>query len=86
MGDPLYAQGVDLAVILITLLKVVLTFVFLMVSVIMYIWFERKFISDLQNRIGPDRAGPYGVLQSLADGIKLIFKESLVPAESDRRV
>src|SRR5205807_6715501 len=53
---------------------------------IMYIWFERKFISDLQNRIGPDRAGPYGVLQSLADGIKLIFKESLVPAESDRRV
>jgi len=86
MGDPLYAQGIDLAVLLITLLKVVLTFVFLLVSVIMYIWFERKFISDLQNRIGPDRAGPYGVLQSLADGIKLIFKESLVPAESDRRV
>ncbi|MBV8234584.1 MAG: NADH-quinone oxidoreductase subunit H, partial [Acidimicrobiia bacterium] len=86
MGDPLYAHGVDLAVVLITLLKVVLTFVFLLLSVLLYIWWERKFISDLQNRIGPDRAGPYGILQSLADGVKVFFKEELLPAEADRRV
>jgi len=63
VGDPLYAHGLDLAVVLITLLKVVLTFVFLLLSVLLYIWWERKFISDLQNRIGPERAGPYGILQ-----------------------
>src|SRR5437762_10350428 len=86
MGDPLFAHGFDLAVLLIVLLKVVLTFVFLLLAVLLYIWWERKFISDLQNRIGPDRAGPYGVLQSLADGIKVFFKEGLVPAEADSRI
>src|SRR4051794_8340439 len=86
MGDPLYANGMDLTVFLITLLKVVLTFVFMLLAVLLYIWWERKFVSDLQNRIGPDRAGPHGILQSLADGIKVFFKEPLVPAEADRRV
>ena len=43
------------------------------------IWFERKVISDMQNRIGPNRAGPFGILQTLADGIKLFFKEDLLP-------
>jgi NADH-quinone oxidoreductase subunit H len=50
------------------------------------IWFERKVISDMQNRIGPNRAGPYGILQTLADGIKLFFKEDLLPTEADRIV
>jgi NADH-quinone oxidoreductase subunit H len=86
MGDPLFAHGIDLAVVLIVLLKVVLTFVFLLVAVLLYIWWERKFISDLQNRIGPDRAGPHGILQSLADGVKVFFKEDLLPAEADKRV
>ena len=86
MGDPLFAHGIDFAVVLIVLLKVVLTFVFLLLAVLLYIWWERKFISDLQNRIGPDRAGPYGVLQSLADGIKVFFKEGLVPTEADSRI
>jgi NADH-quinone oxidoreductase subunit H len=86
MGDPLFANGIDLAVVLIVLLKVVITFVFLLLAVLLYIWWERKFISDLQNRIGPDRAGPYGILQSLADGVKLFFKEDLLPAEADKRV
>jgi NADH-quinone oxidoreductase subunit H len=85
-GDPLFANGVDLAVILIVLLKVVLTFVFLLLAVLLYIWWERKFISDLQNRIGPDRAGPHGILQSLADGVKVFFKEDLLPTEADKRV
>ncbi len=86
MGDPLYAHGIDLAVVLITILKVILTFLFLLLGVLLYIWWERKFISDLQNRIGPDRAGPHGILQSLADGIKVFFKEDLAPTEADRRV
>ncbi len=86
MGDPLYAHGIDTAVVLITLLKVVLTFVFLLLSVLLYIWWERKFISDLQNRIGPMRAGPYGILQSLADGVKVFFKEDLLPDQADKRV
>ena len=49
----------------------------LLVSVMLMIWFERKVISDMQSRIGPNRAGPCGLLQTLADGIKLFFKEDL---------
>jgi NADH-quinone oxidoreductase subunit H len=86
MGDPLYANGIDTTVVLITLGKVVLTFVFLLLAVLLYIWWERKFISDLQNRIGPMRAGPYGILQSLADGVKVFFKEDLLPDQADKRI
>jgi NADH-quinone oxidoreductase subunit H len=50
------------------------------------VWFERKIISDMQSRIGPDRAGPWGLLQTLADGIKLFFKEALMPTQADRRI
>ena len=49
----------------------------------LYIWFLRKVIADMQNRIGPNRAGPFGLLQTLADGIKLFFKEQSMP--DDRR-
>ncbi|HTJ77204.1 MAG TPA: NADH-quinone oxidoreductase subunit NuoH [Acidimicrobiales bacterium] len=86
MGDPLYADGINLAVILIVLAKVLVIFAFLMVSVLFMVWFERKVISDMQSRIGPDRAGPWGLLQTLADGIKLFFKEDLLPDRADRRV
>ncbi len=85
-GDPLFSQGVDLTVVLIVLLKVFVVFAFLLVSVMMMIWFERKVISDMQSRIGPDRAGPWGLLQTIADGIKLFFKEDLLPEKADRRV
>ena len=81
--DPLYA-GDWLGDLGITLLKVVLAFVFLLVAVMLNIWFLRKVISDFQNRIGPNIAGPWGILQTLADGIKLFFKEDLVPDNADR--
>ena len=55
-------------------------------SVMLYIWGMRKVIADMQNRIGPNRAGPYGVLQTLADGIKLFFKEQSIPTSADRPV
>jgi NADH-quinone oxidoreductase subunit H len=63
--------------------RVVLIFVFLMVTVLLLIWVERKFVSDLQNRVGPDRAGPWGILQTLADGVKSFFKESIRPTKAE---
>jgi NADH-quinone oxidoreductase subunit H len=83
VGDPLYAGGVDLAVFLIVAGKVLVIFAFLMVAVMFMVWFERKIISDMQSRIGPNRAGPWGLLQTLADGTKLFFKEALLPERAD---
>src|ERR1051326_1825098 len=48
------------------------------------IWWERKVAGHMQSRLGPNRVGPIGILQSLADGIKLILKEDLVPGMADR--
>ncbi len=85
-ADPLLLGGVNIGIIILVIVKVLVAFAVLMVTVMMMIWFERKVISDMQNRIGPNRAGPFGLLQSLADGIKLFFKEDLVPDQSDRFV
>jgi hypothetical protein len=71
---------------LIVLIKVLVVFGALMVSVMLMIWFERKVISDMQSRIGPNRAGPFGIAQTMADGIKLFFKEDLMPDQADRFV
>ena len=67
-------------------IRVVLIFVFLLVTVLLLIWVERKFVSDLQNRVGPDKAGPWGILQSLADGVKSFFKESIRPTKAELAV
>ena len=85
-GDPLLAGDVDLTAVLIVLGKVVGIFAALLVATMLMVWFERKLIGDMQNRIGPNRAGPFGILQTLADGIKLFFKEDLVPDRAQRRV
>src|SRR5665213_935855 len=84
--DPLFIHGTTGVVIFIVLIKVVVGFAALMGAVTLMIWFERKAISDMQSRIGPQRWGPFGILQTLADGIKLFFKEDLIPAEADRFV
>ncbi len=47
-------------------------------------YYERKALARIQSRIGPNRAGPFGILQPVADGVKLIFKEEFVPAKSDK--
>jgi NADH-quinone oxidoreductase subunit H len=85
-GDPLLTGQIDLAVVLIVLFKVVIVFAFLLVATMLMIWFERKVVGDLQNRIGPNTAGPFGILQTLADGIKFFFKEDLIPDRAERRV
>ena len=84
--DPLLQGDVDLAVVLIVLLKTAVAFGLLLVAVILMVWFERKVIGDMPNRNGPNNAGPWGLLQTLADGLKLILKEDLVPDEADRWV
>ena len=66
------------------LLKVVIVFVFLMVTTLLMIWAERRIIGRMQSRPGPNRAGPFGLLQSLMDGLKLPLKEDIVPRGVDK--
>jgi NADH-quinone oxidoreductase subunit H len=70
--------------VIIAAVKVVIVFFVLLLVTLLVIWFERKVIADMQSRVGPNRWGPYGLLQSLADGIKLFFKEDFRPATADR--
>lgn len=85
-ADPLFNNGIDLTVVLIVIVKTVVCFALLLVAVLFYIWFMRKVIADMQNRVGPDMAGPWGILQTLADGVKLFFKEQISPTNADRRL
>jgi len=66
--------------------KVLIIFVIGLVGTMFMVWFERKVVSGMQNRIGPNKAGPKGVLQTLADGTKLFFKEDLLPDKADKWV
>ena len=83
LGDPLFFNGLHWGDLLVLVVRVLVAFVVLLVATALMIWFERKVISDMQSRIGPNRAGPWGLLQTLADGTKLIFKEDLVPEQAD---
>ena len=68
------------------LIKVVVIFAFLLVMTLLTIWAERRVIGRMQHRPGPNRAGPFGLLQSLADGLKLAFKEDIRPVLADKWV
>ena len=66
--------------------KAVVIFVFLVLMTLFTIWLERRVVGRMQQRIGPNRVGPRGYLQSLADGLKLAFKEDIMPTLADRPV
>ena len=75
-GDPLW----------LVIIKTVAVFAFLVVMTLFMIWFERRVVARMQHRPGPNRVGPFGLLQSLADGLKLAFKEDIRPVLADKWV
>ena len=68
------------------LLKALLIFVILVLLTLFNIWWERRVVAKMQHRIGPNVHGPFGLLQSLADGVKLALKEDVVPKAADKLV
>ena len=71
---------------LIVLAVVLVAFVMWLLSTAMLIWGERRLVSKMQSRIGPNRLGPFGMLQTVADGAKFFFKEDITPAGVDKVV
>lgn len=68
------------------LIKAVGIFVYLLVSTLLVIWFERRVIGRMQQRPGPNRNGPFGLLQTLADGMKSMLKEDITPARAEKLI
>ncbi len=65
--------------VVVSVIKIVIALFVLLTAVAYTVWLERKVVGHIQNRWGPTRVGPFGLLQPLADGIKFIFKEDLTP-------
>jgi NADH-quinone oxidoreductase subunit H len=70
----------------IVLIKTVAIFVILVLLTLFNIWWERRVVARMQHRIGPNVHGPFGLLQSLADGVKLALKEDIIPKAADKVV
>lgn len=77
-ADPNFANLIS------ALLGVVLVATLPLLTVILLIWVERKFAARIQDRLGPNRVGPFGLLQSVADALKMLTKEDITPAGADR--
>jgi NADH-quinone oxidoreductase subunit H len=75
-----------LVTVILTLLGVVAVASFVLVLDIALVWVERKVVARFQDRVGPNRLGPYGIIQPIADVIKLLIKEDITPAGADRVV
>ena len=84
--DPLLEGGLLWTPLVIIVIKMLVVFVVGLVATMMMVWFERKVIAGMQNRVGPNKTGPFGLLQTLADGTKLFMKEDLLPERADRMV
>jgi NADH-quinone oxidoreductase subunit H len=70
----------------VVVIKVVLAFVIMLMFTLFNIWLERRVVARMQHRLGPNVHGPFGLLQSLADGVKLMLKEDIVPKSVDRPI
>jgi NADH-quinone oxidoreductase subunit H len=70
----------------ITLVKGLLIFIVFVLATLMSVWGERRIVARMQQRLGPNRVGPFGLVQALADGVKLALKEDLIPKAADRIV
>src|SRR5258708_28664295 len=66
--------------LIVAVIKIVITLFILLTAVAYTVWVERKVVGHMQNRWGPTRVGPFGLLQPLADGLKFILKEDLIPS------
>jgi len=71
---------------IVLLIKIGIVLVVLLLLAAYLSYFERKFLAWLQIRLGPNRAGPFGLLQPIADAIKLLVKEDIVPSKADRLI
>jgi NADH-quinone oxidoreductase subunit H len=90
-GTTLAAAAEDLSMfgqdaLWVVAIKAVLIFVVLVLLTLFNIWFERRVVARMQHRIGPNMNGPFGLLQSLADGVKLALKEDIIPTAADKVV
>jgi NADH-quinone oxidoreductase subunit H len=85
-GDSRFVAGFGHDPWWIILIKAVAIFLFLVLLTLFMILFERRVVARMQMRIGPNRVGPNGSLQSLADGIKLALKEDIIPALADKPI
>jgi NADH-quinone oxidoreductase subunit H len=74
----------DFGLILEWIVKAVILLLFGVLGFAYVTYYERRALARIQSRIGPNRAGPFGLLQPVADGVKLIFKEELIPAKADK--
>src|SRR5690625_2908318 len=89
MIQPVFAVGPQMAdfsndTLLVSLLKAVVILVFLLLSVLFALWFERRLIGRLQQRLGPNVRGPFGLVQSIPDALKLLLKEDITVRGADK--
>src|SRR5262245_65620601 len=72
-------QSIDFRFIIEALIKIAIVFVIGLLSPVSVNWGERRALALMQHRLCPNRVGPFGLLQSVADGIKFLFKEDIIP-------